>query len=483
MRRRKRDEKDEEKEREAVVPLDPFNERVVLAATMVARSAADELLPAIPPDHFHARGHARAWEVLREMQRRGLYYDPQTVQQMSGGEVDVEYLEALAKERPERPPNLRHHVDALRWDKARVDSARGPLAALLAAYKDVTSPPDKLRSLAMLLSSALAGYGSDAYLQSTADVARAHARILRDRRTGDACYGYGVPTLDVYADGPEHGNPRLVPGSAPGCATLITGVSGAAKTSVTCRLVLEMARLGRRVLIGAWEQGEGMTLELIAALSLDMARSDVSRGRYNEDDERALLAEMERLGEWIRFFRLPFGRARAERGGANDRQIDLIAQVVADSRCEVFVADLMRRAMKETKPDDEEQFLYRLQDEGKRLGVHQLWLHQMRLKDVETRPDKRPTREGMKGSSAWVEVPDTILGLHRPALWKDVPDNRIEVIVLKQRYDRWPIAVELDWDPEFVTLENGRSIEYVRPGEESELDTFLGSRGGRGRRH
>jgi hypothetical protein len=224
-----------------------------------------------------------------------------------------------------------------------------------------------------------------------------------------------------------------------------------------------------------------MTLELIAALSLDMSRSDVSRGRYTEEDERELVGEMERLGEYVRFFRLPFGRARSDRGSQNDRQIDLIRQVVSDSRCEVFVADLMRRAMKETKPDDEEQFLYRLQDEGKQLGVHQLWLHQMRLKDVETRPDKRPTREGMKGSSAWVEVPDTILGLHRPALWKDVPDNRMEVIVLKQRYDRWPLAVEFDWDGEFVTLENGRSIDYVRPGEESEMDSFLGTRSGRGR--
>lgn len=484
MRRRKRgSEADKDKPEELVVPVDPFNEAVLVAAVIVSRECADELLPAIAADHFYARGHPKAWDTLREMHRRGLYYDPQTVLQMSGGDVDVAYLDGLAKERPERPPNLRHHVDALRWDKARVESARGPLAALQAAYRDVTSPPDKLRSLARQLADALAGHGSDQYIQSATDVARSHAKILRDRRTGDACYGYGIPTLDIYDDGPEMGNPRLVPGSAPGRVTLITGVSGSAKTSVTSRIVLELARLERRVLVGAWEQGSGMTLELIAALSLGISRGDVSRGRFTEQDEREILAEMERLGQWIRFFKLPFGRARAERGSQNDRQIDLIRQVVADSNCEVFVADLMRRAMKETKPDDEEQFLYRLQDEGseEKLNVHQIWLHQMRLKDVETRADKRPTREGMKGSSAWVEVPDTILGLHRAALWKDVPDDKIEIIVLKQRYDRWPLAVELDWDPEFVTLERGRSIDYVRPGEESDMDSFLNTRGNRGR--
>lgn len=478
MRRRHRSEEDKDKPEEAVVPLDPFNERVVIGAAIVSRPAADELLPTIPPDHFHARGHARAWEVLREMQRRGLYYDPQTVSQMSGGEVDTAYLDELARERPERPPNLRHHVDALRWDKSRIDAARGPLAALLAALRDVTSTPDRVRSFARQLSDAFQGHGSDGYIVQARDVARAHAKVLRDRMTGEACWSTGIPTLDAYADGPHAGRPRLIPGTAPGKITCLTGVSGSGKTTTAAQMILGMAALGRRVLVGAWETGEAPTLELLATMSLAMSRTDVMTGRFVEEDARALLDEMERLGEWVRFFRLPFGRARsAERGvSANDRQLDLIWQVVIDSGCEVFVADLMRRAMKETKPDDEDQFLYRLQAEGERSNVHQIWLHQIRLKDVEERRDKRPTREGLKGSSGWVEVPDTVLGFHREALWKDVPDNRLETIVLKQRYGPWPMAVELDYDPEFGLVSGGRCKDYARPGEADELDDFLGGR-------
>lgn len=749
---RRDDEKDDDKPEEAVVPLDPHNEAVLVAAAMASREVADELLPSISPDHFFAKGHPRAWEVLREMRAKGLYYDPRTVSQMSGGEVDVEYLEGLLKERPERPPNLAHHVDALRWDKARVDAARGPLAALLASLRDVTSPPDKVRSLARQLSDSFHGHGSAGYLVAARDVARSHAAVLEDRMTGHACWSTGIPTLDVYADGPLTGRPRLIPGTAPGKITCLTGVSGclvgdamigvnragkggrmrlahvvhmfnggrssgkvwdssiptmvaardasgfvrlkklvaayesgekmvyeisirggaslratldhrfltengwrrlgelrvgdrvwvdagdrgkgsrkkkpcylpqsglvhhpqasnrnaahkpsryavprhrvvveaslngltfeeyvrrlkvgeiegleflpremvvhhkdenpknnelwnlevmtteeharlhglegwrnivfrtrlvqvigivergceptfdlemegpehnfiangfvvhnSGKTTTAAQMILGMTRQGRRVLVGAWETGEAPTLELLATMSLNLSRTDVMTGQYDAADKREILEEMERLGELVKFFRLPFGKARSDRGGSqNDRQLDLIRQVVADSRAEVFVADLMRRAMKETKPDDEDQFLYRLQADGAELGVHQVWLHQIRLKDVEGRPDKRPTREGMKGSSGWVEVPDAVIGFHREALWKDVEDRTLEAIVLKQRYGPWPLAVEFEYDPEFGVVSNGRCKDYARPGESSDLDSFLGGGRGRGRRH
>lgn len=484
MRRRKRQEQAEHDDKpEAVVPLDPVNEAVVIAAACVSKEVADELLPTVPADHFFGRGHAKAWDTLREMHRRKLYYDPSTVTQMSGGEVDVAYLETLIKERPERPPNLRHHIDALRWDKARVDTARGPLAALLAALHDVTTAPDRVRQLARQIGESFAGHGSDRYIATALDVSRVQSKILLERLHGLACYSYGIPTLDTYSDGPNVGRPRMIPGAAPGKITCFTGTSGSGKTTIACQIILEMARQKRRCLVGAWETGPGPTLELMASMSLGFSRTDVMTGQYNQDDVRDLCEEMERIGEYVKFFRLPFGKARAERGGGqNDRQLDIIRQVIADSRAEVFLADLMRRAMKETRPDDEEQFLFRLQADGEELGVHQIWLHQILSKELEQRRDKRPTRDALKGSFSWVEVPDTVIGWHREALWKDVTDDSVQAIIMKQRYGDWPMAVEFDWDKQYGMISNGRSIEYARPGEDSDLDTFI-SGGGRGRRH
>ena len=71
-------------------------------------------------------------------------------------------------------------------------------------------------------------------------------------------------------------------------------------------------------------------------------------------------------------------------------------------------------------------------------------------------------------SGAWVEVPDTIIGLHRPALFKNVPDDRIQSLILKQRDGVWPLAVEYDWEPEYGAITNGVEVEYDRPGTTSE---------------
>jgi len=92
---------------------------------------------------------------------------------------------------------------------------------------------------------------------------------------------------------------------------------------------------------------------------------------------------------------------------------------------------------------------------------------------VESRDDKRPTREAVKGSSGWIDVGDTLIGWHRPALFKRQPDVTIEALILKQRYGVWPLAVEFDFDPMFGWASNGRTIPYDQPGEASDNDSSL----------
>jgi hypothetical protein len=254
-------------------------------------------------------------------------------------------------------------------------------------------------------------------------------------------------------------------------------VHNSGKTTAAMRMSLGIARQRRRVLYGAFEMGPGVTLELLACLSLGWSRERLMNG-HTQDVEappRTPMAAREQVAleerchaihPWIRMMRNPF---RAQRGGekrSNEHNLAVLHEHVVDSGCEVFVADLWKRCLVDARPEAEEDALYQQQAMAEQTRTHHILLQQQRLKDVEMRPDKRPTREGIKGSAAWVEVADTIIGWHLPAAWKAVADDKIEAFILKQRYGRWPLGVEFDWSGEHGSIAGGTSIEYKHAEEQ-----------------
>lgn len=486
-RREKRERGSKAKQIESVkIPVDTVNEVVLHAAAMVLLgrdpAAAKQLLGSVPADSLYGKGHAESWTVLQEMARRGLSYDPATARQISGGAVDTDTLDGYLQLRPEPPPNLKHHVDMVRWDRARVECTRGPLSVFMDALKDPTSDPGKVRALAKMVSASFDGHGDRRFLRDPTNIVRSHSATLTARRNGHAIYPLGIPALDDYTEGDEKerkvdgvtrmesltGTPRLVPGLRPGDITTMLAVTGGGKTTTTAFMVLQQAKqYKRKVLYGAWEQGSELTLELLAGISLGWSRTDISTGNFTEEDQAELEEEMESLGEYIRFFELPFGRKRGEKE-RNDKNLDLIQEVIQDACCDVFVADLMKLAMPDSGYGDEDNALYRMKSMMEEERCHGVLLHQLKTKDLEAREDKRPTRDAVKGNSAWLEVSSTMIGWHMPALFKSVPNDKIEAIVLKQRYGHWPQAVELDWDPEYGHIGEGRTIHYDRPGEQEQ---------------
>lgn len=459
------------------VPMpDQVNELVILAAALVDHEARRRLTSTIPPDSFFAPGHPEAWRVVVELERRGLAYDPATVRQLSGGKVDAAYLDGLVRDRPAAPPNLQHHVDQLRWDRARVEGIRGPVQGFLDALRDPLAEPEKVRAFARQVAGAFDGFGSQKYLRDPSALVRSAVAKLEAKLSGEPCSGYGIPGIDMYGpEDPEPGMWRVIPGCAPEQMTVITGIPGSAKTTIVSEIALAQANKGRKVLFGAWEQGSEATLTLVASQSLGYSRTALQTGRFGQEHVQVLRAEMERLGEYIRFVELPFGRKRGEKQ-VNDRSLDLMHEMISVSGCQVAIFDLFRRALGSFDPDDEEAALYRQQAIAQETGAHCILLHQLN-KEALGRGDPRPTLNSLKGSAAWYEVPDTLLGIYRPFLHKDVPDTSMQIIFLKQRHGIAPLAVEFDWDGDQGWASNGRSVVYERAGQQGMgadgIDLFL----------
>jgi replicative DNA helicase len=455
---------------ELVFRADPITEQLVLAAAMAGDEEARDLTQKIPADAFLSEEHRAAWAAIRESVRRGIARDPATLSKLADGKVDVGYLVELAGARPTVPDakTLLFHVGQLLWDRQRYVAMTGPVAALLEAVEK-NEQPERVRSLARSIATSFDGWSDRRHLHDPSDLIREQVADLRLRMSGRAVYPFGVSGLDFYdnPDGLPSNRRRLIPGAAPGHVTVVTGCPGAGKSTVVARIALGLARQRRRVLFGAWEMKPGTTIELMACLSLDWSRSMLTEGLLNEEQLEVLAERMAQISRQVRFLANPF-RRRTGGKASNERNLDLIQGYLADAGCDVFVADLWKRCLAEVRPEDEEEALYRQQAMCEEMGVHAILVQQQRLKDVEQRPDKRPTREGIKGSGAWTEVADNVLGVHRPALWKPVPDDVLEVVVLKQRYGKWPLAVEFGWDPDKGAITGGRAVEYDQPAARDE---------------
>lgn len=445
------------------VSYDAVNEMVVIATVCRNPEARKKLVKTIQPDHFYTDEHRILWHALQELTRRNLDFSIATLQSLASN-VDTKLLGQVLEDQKD-PANLDYHVDRLMWDHARSVAIEGPLSSLISSLRDSNTTPDIVKGHAKQLTNAFNGYENRSYLYSTEELVRIQMDEIRKRISGHAFYPYGIDGLDMF-EAPLDGTARrrrMVPGCAPGCITAITGVSGCGKSTVTAHLALGLARQKKRIAFGSWEMKAPITLELLACISLGWSRTKLMAGEYNtEEDLSKIQTQMTAIGKYVKFIGTPFRRNTGEKM-SNDRNLDTIQGYLSDISCDVFIADLWERALHSKSPEDIQNGLERQQAMAEELKIHCILIQQQRLKDVEARQDNRPTREGIKGSAAWVEVPDTIIGIHRPSYWvNDLPDDKLEMYVLKQRYGEYPLAVEFDWNPEFGQIKNGKSLIYRR---------------------
>jgi len=503
-RRRPGDDREDRKRNDApepiVIPHDPVNEAALLAAALASsEEQLDKLLLRARADHFQTRLFADAWQAIAEARRRKLSVDIAVVEKLAGEDA----ARALARVAEDgAPQNPAWHLENLLWDSARAGAARGPVPAFLEALRDPRAEPERVRALARSIVVAFDGYEERSHLLEPKQLVRDQMREVEERVAGRATFPFGLPGLDRYEDGRR----RMLPGAKPGMVTTVTAVSGAGKSTLTAHLTLGLAGWehradgsgydppespeGRRVIYGAWEPSGGMTLELLATISLGWSRTAMSDPQNVEgspirtpEGREVLRARMDEITDRVRFWANPFRKRRGEKP-SNERNLDLVHGYLADSGCDVFVADLWKRCLRYTDPESEEEALVHQQAMIEELRMHAVLLQQQRLKDIEMRPDKRPTREGIKGSGAWIEISDNIVAPHRPALWKKLEDNKLEIFVLKQRWGIWPLGIEFDWDPDRGAVWGGRSIEYDRPGDGNDMDvsvagSFLRQKGGK----
>jgi len=461
----------EDVENAVTVSVDTINEQIVIAAALVDEDIRKTYVLKESADRFADADHALIWDGIRTVMQRGKGFDIQQLHAEISGKVNLDYLRKLVERYPQAPINMQQHISQLRWDHARKAAAEGSIPDFLRALKDSGSSPTMVQQCADRVARSLDVKLDRSFMSNPKLIAQKQSEVIRQRKEGQACYPYGIAELDKFPSGEN----RLIPGAAPGKVTLITGASGSGKSVIAGLIALQQARLGRKVLMGAWEMGAGDTLEMMTVMSYNMphpqtgslvptgksvrSRYAISTGALQDDELDTFTERMEKLAEWIRFFDPPFHHDPGKIY-TNDESLSEIHRMVADSGCEVVVYDLWERCIPDGSPGPERRALFVQQQIQKRTNTHGVLVCQQKIKEIERKADKRPGRETILGSSAWVDIADTILGIYRPAHAKNIPDDTMETLVLKQRYGKWPMAIAHDWDGDRMTLSGGRDVEY-----------------------
>lgn len=498
---------------------DAGNEQVIIAAALVdvePWAIRQKLVRHFPtPDYFLTPEHAAGWDLVLELHRRGLDFDGATAKRLAPN-VDVKLLTELVDARPDVPSNLDYHVGELLWDRAKATALQGPINALLEHLRDPKADRARVVALAEQVRSSL-GTGATSYVRDPSELHREVMANLDRRFAGQVLYHFGVPGLDWFdtLENAEdagidiegiptedvaraHGfttsqAPRIMPGAAPKQATVITAISGSGKTSFVGEMVLGLARQGRRVLVASWEVGSLLTMEALTEFSLcredpTFSRSRMMQGRGDWEQMRDRFDKrMRKIGKYVRVMDNPFYLINHAKGKpSNEHHLDVFGAAIAESGCDVVVADLWSRMLVDKTPSAEESALFRQHAHIEQLNVHLVVVTQQTHKKILESPSKMPTIEGIKGSGGYFEFADACYGLHRPARWKKVPDTRIEVIGFKQKHWVGNWAVSLNFNPKTGLLGAGWSIPYD-PGltnDEGSVDAFLdGPKGGKkGRR-
>jgi hypothetical protein len=172
----------------------------------------------------------------------------------------------------------------------------------------------------------------------------------------------------------------------------------------------------------------------------------------------------------------PFQRTRSDRP-SNEANLDLVHQHVVDSGCDVAFFDLWDRVLEDSRPDAVKRALWRTHSIAEQTKTHLVPMVQQNPKGEHARSDGFPTIENMFGSSEWVMVGDTILGTYRPGMRKGVPDDVLQIAVLKQRWGAFPQLIEFRWDGEYGTIEDGKTVPFnFKEGTSADNDLFTAPR-------
>lgn len=445
-----------------------LHEQIILGSMLANQKVRKRLIVQLRASDFIAPRHRAIFAAIQELEQRGLDYIPITLKSFLPPDNDwggLEYLKEL--ESLTGDENVDFHLERSRWDNARATIINDHLNEFEVALKDPRLEIDDGLRMVHRMEELLQGArGRTSIIAGTALAARYMANLYA-RESGIHIRSSGYLSLDG----------KLTEPFGRGKITIVSATPSIGKTTFCLNMAQKQARKWKVGYL-AWESGTVSAMDIVCASALGipltkLVKRPSSLTKEEWDKINELLDTMFGTENNFTFLEPPPREMFKEAGGPweiNERVLDWFESQLFQWDCDIIYWDLFTKKLPDRRPDAISWALDRIQDMGDRTGKHFCLLHQLTLKEIEKRKDKRPNRGDLKGTGGWVETPDTVFALHRRAVYEPgIEDNELEVYCLKQRIGPWPWRMIMDWDGEKCLVSGGRIAQITVTENENEI--------------
>lgn len=405
-----------------------------------ARSRVGRMLTA---EDFGHPPHIVLFRALVALARAGLAYSEDTLADLARGSDfgGYSYIRALVSEyEPTR--NIEYHVGRVSSDAFKLKMLDEVLPELAELCEDPASAGERITNL---LNNAAQRSGQAALrapLSGEALVANYYQTLQVRNALGGLIEGTGFPLLDS----------ALVAGFAPRTFSIIAARPGHGKTTMVANILLNRLLHRKPTWCGAWEMEPEDYLDMMISNSTGVPAAVLYRqpGSLPQDvkDRVDEIIDLFRDDSVIEFQPNPFvglPRPKDRFFDYNERNLDLFESEVERASVEgkaVFFLDVVGKMLPDKRPDSLSVAMTRLRSIAKHYAVHVCVLHHISRDGA----DNRPTLETLKGSGAFEEEADLVIGLDRP-IQRASPAKReamtdyLDAHILKQRKGVAPVCI------------------------------------------
>ena len=427
----------------------PRHEQIVLGTMLKDRSVRRRLSTSLSASEFHVTRHKVIFSGLVSLVQGNLDYTPATLTTLLpesdwGGKEYLDKLEKMGNSK-----NIDHHVIEMRWDIARIQAFEDLVPELVAELKDPRADKDDVLKLSSSIQNKLANSRIELVYEGGEGLSSQYAASLLARRVGSTFRSSGFKAMDK----------NLVYGFAPGKMSIIAGATSAGKSTLAINLGLRQSKL-YKVGYLAWEMSINDMLDSFCASGLKIPLEKLIKftKMLTREEQSAIddfVANL--LGhDQISFLQEPpDDKSKGAPWDVNERIVDWTLSKIDDWGRDIVYWDLFESRFATTSPDHILLALKRIYHAIKpnKINTHMCLLHQLQLKELERRQDKRPTRDVLKGTGGYLEVPDVVLTVYRPALYQPgLDDNVIDIECHKQRQGPSPWRMIAEWQGPYVRI-------------------------------